>query len=55
MGLFASLFRRASRARTLNDLMTYDDHLLRDIGLSRTDLQSIRAGRRHHRVASGHE
>lgn len=40
-------FRRAERNRTLSDLLKLDDHLLRDIGLTRTDISAMRSGRRH--------
>ena len=40
-----SIFRRAERKRVLTDLMKFDDHLLRDIGLTRGDLALMRANR----------
>lgn len=50
-----SLFRRSERKRVLADLMKFDDHLLRDIGLTRTDLAEMRSGRHHRKSPSGHE
>jgi uncharacterized protein YjiS (DUF1127 family) len=46
MNIFASLIRRTTRRRTYNDLMQLDDHLLRDIGLSRSDVRSMMNGSR---------
>ncbi|MBK8083772.1 MAG: DUF1127 domain-containing protein [Devosia sp.] len=43
--------RRSERHRTLNNLLKLDDHLLRDIGLTRSDVTMMRAGRR----SIGHE
>lgn len=50
-----SLFRRSERKRVLTDLMKFDDHLLRDIGLTRGDLAEMRSS--HHRASPsrGHE
>jgi uncharacterized protein YjiS (DUF1127 family) len=42
MSLLTTLFRRAERRRALADLMSYDDRLLRDIGLTRTELSAMR-------------
>lgn len=50
-----SMFRRSQRQRVLADLMKFDDHLLRDIGLTRTDLAVMRAGRPHASPSRGHE
>jgi len=50
-----SMFRRSERKRVLSDLMKYDDHLLRDIGLTRADLANMRAGRQHTTPSRGHE
>ena len=38
MNIFTSLFRRSEKKRTYADLLQMDDRLLRDIGLSRSDL-----------------
>jgi uncharacterized protein YjiS (DUF1127 family) len=50
-----SLFRRTERHRVLGDLLKLDDHLLRDIGLTRTDVALMRAGRRNGNSALAHE
>ena len=49
------MFRRSQRKRVLTDLMKFDDHLLRDIGLTRTDLAVMRSGRHHTSPSRGHE
>jgi uncharacterized protein YjiS (DUF1127 family) len=54
MSYLSSLFRAAERKRVLSDLMKYDDHLLRDIGLTRADLAMMRANRRY-AAPRGHE
>ena len=43
--IFSTLFRRAERQKTYTDLLQLDDHLLRDIGISRTDLHLVKSGR----------
>ena len=54
MSYLSSLFRRAERNKALSDLLKLDDHLLRDIGLTRTDVTAMR--HRHHASPSrGHE
>jgi uncharacterized protein YjiS (DUF1127 family) len=40
--MFKALFKRAERKRVFSDLMKFDDHLLRDIGLTRGDLALMR-------------
>jgi uncharacterized protein YjiS (DUF1127 family) len=50
-----SMFRRSEHKRVLTDLMKFDDHLLRDIGLTRGDLAAMRAGRHHASPSRGHE
>jgi uncharacterized protein YjiS (DUF1127 family) len=50
-----SLFRRSRHKRVLADLMKYDDHLLRDIGLTRADLADMRTAPRHRSPSLGHE
>ncbi len=45
MSYISTLFRRAERKRVLSDLMMFDDRLLRDIGLTRTDVALMRANR----------
>jgi uncharacterized protein YjiS (DUF1127 family) len=46
MNLLASLFRRADKRRTYADLLDFDDRLLRDIGLTRSDIQLMMSGTR---------
>jgi uncharacterized protein YjiS (DUF1127 family) len=45
---FGSLRRQWARERTLATLRALDDRLLRDIGLSRDDLEAARGGRLPH-------
>jgi uncharacterized protein YjiS (DUF1127 family) len=45
MNIIASLFRRSEKRRTYADLLRLDDHLLRDIGVTRTDLFQLMHGR----------
>lgn len=45
MGIINSLFRKASRRRIYADLLQLDDHMLRDIGLTRGDVHEIVSGR----------
>lgn len=53
MSYFSTLFRRSERKRALSDLLKLDDHLLRDIGLTRSEVAMMR---RHHSSPSrGHE
>lgn len=40
MSLFTALLRRSGKRRMYADLMQLDDHLLRDIGLTRADLRA---------------
>jgi uncharacterized protein YjiS (DUF1127 family) len=40
--MFKTLFKRAERKRVVSDLLQFDDHLLRDIGLTRGDLAALR-------------
>lgn len=53
--MLTSLFRRAERRRTVADLMQLDDHLLRDIGLSRGDVHQMARGRTAPSRAIAHE
>lgn len=57
MSYLSTLFRRSAGRKTMSDLMKLDDHLLRDIGLTRSDLHALMAGshRVHVRRARGHE
>jgi uncharacterized protein YjiS (DUF1127 family) len=43
--IFSSLARRAGRRKVYADLLTLDDHLLRDIGLNRSELRVMMTGR----------
>lgn len=45
MGYISNLFRNAERKRVLGDLMMFDDRMLRDIGLTRTDIALMRSKR----------
>jgi uncharacterized protein YjiS (DUF1127 family) len=57
MNLFSSLFRRSEKHRAYSNLMQLDDRLLRDIGLSRSDLHQMMQGSRtaHTRGRRDHE
>jgi uncharacterized protein YjiS (DUF1127 family) len=57
MNILSSLFRRAEKRRAYAELLQLDDHLLRDIGIERSDLQRMTAGSRtaHTRGHRGHE
>jgi uncharacterized protein YjiS (DUF1127 family) len=44
MNVFSLLFRRSDKSRTYSDLMQLDEHLLRDIGLTRTDVRQMMHG-----------
>ena len=46
MSYISALFRRAERNKALSDLLKLDDHLLRDIGLQRSDLHQMMTGSR---------
>jgi uncharacterized protein YjiS (DUF1127 family) len=52
---FSGMLRRVERNRTLSDLLKLDDHLLRDIGLTRTDVFEMRRGRRNASMTRDHE
>lgn len=45
MNPITSLLQRNARRRTYADLLTLDDHLLRDIGISRSDVRQLINGR----------
>jgi uncharacterized protein YjiS (DUF1127 family) len=57
MTLLDTLFRRSERNRTIRNLMALDDHLLADIGVTRSDLYDMMHDRRRdgRHVARGHE
>lgn len=46
MNIFASLARRSAKRRAYDSLMQLDDHLLRDIGLERSDIHQMMTGTR---------
>lgn len=46
MNILTSLFRRAEKRRAYTELLQLDDHLLRDIGISRSDLHEMMVGTR---------
>ena len=46
MNILSSLFRRAEKRRAYSDMLHLDDHLLRDIGVSRSDLHQLMQGTR---------
>ena len=39
-GLLSTFFERSSKRRAYADLLKLDDHLLRDIGLTRADIRA---------------
>lgn len=43
--MFSSMIGRAKRRKIYADLLQLDDHLLRDIGLTRSDVHSYMSGR----------
>jgi uncharacterized protein YjiS (DUF1127 family) len=57
MNILASLVRRAAKRRAFTNLTQLDDHLLRDIGLQRSDLHLMMAGSRspHAKARRSHE
>ena len=54
MNLFSSLIRRSQRRKVYADLMRLDDHILRDIGLTRRDVHDMISGRGS-KVTRAHE
>lgn len=46
MNVLSALFRRSEKRRAYSDLLRLDDHLLRDIGLYRSDVHDLMAGSR---------
>ena len=46
MNIITSLLRRAEKRRAYSSLLRLDDHLLRDIGVSRSDLHLMMNGSR---------
>ena len=57
MNLFSSMLRHAAKRRTYAEMLHLDDHLLRDIGVSRSDLHQMMQGTRtaHTRGHRTHE
>lgn len=55
MGILSSLFQRTSRRQAYVNLLHLDDHLLRDIGLSRGDVHQMMRGRTAPSRARTHE
>ena len=55
MSMLSSLIRRSERRKTYSDLLHLDDHLLRDIGLSRGDVRQLIKGRAAPSRATAHE
>lgn len=52
MSFLDSLFRKSNKRRIYSDLLQLDDHLLRDIGLTRSDVYRMIADRGPHRSPS---
>ena len=46
--IFSMLFRRSEKRRAYGDLLQLDDHLLRDIGLNRSDIHRMMTGKTAH-------
>ena len=44
MSFLSDFFERAAKRRAYSDMLKLDDHLLRDIGVSRSDLHQMMAG-----------
>ena len=55
MNLFSSLFRRSEKRRAYSNLMQLDARLLRDIGLSRSDLHEMMQASRTSRTRRSHD
>jgi len=57
MNIITSLFRRAEKRRAYTNLSRLDDHLLRDIGITRSDLHQMTVGSRtaHRKGNRAHE
>lgn len=54
MNIFASLRRGAEKRRAYVDLLRLDDHLLRDLGISRTDVHQMMNGSRTAHLRGDH-
>jgi uncharacterized protein YjiS (DUF1127 family) len=55
MGMLSSLLQRSARRNAYINLLHLDDHLLRDIGLSRGDVHQMLRGRAAPSRARAHE
>lgn len=55
MSYLSDLFRRAERKKALGDLLKLDDHLLRDIGVTRSDIADMRRRRFNASAPRDHE
>jgi uncharacterized protein YjiS (DUF1127 family) len=55
MNPLASLFRRSRDRRAIGALLNLDDRMLRDIGLTRSDVLSMASRGRARRPDSGNE
>ena len=54
MTLLSTLFRRSEKRRALSSLMSLDDRMLADIGLTRSDVYQM-MGPTHGRTIRSHE
>lgn len=55
MNPFASFFRRSEKRRAHANLLQLDEHMLRDIGLTRADVHRMMSGARPSRGYRTHE
>ncbi|MEP7241555.1 MAG: DUF1127 domain-containing protein [Devosia sp.] len=55
MNIFASLVRRTRDRHAYGDLLRLDDHMLRDIGLTRTEILGLMERRAPRRTHGSHE
>lgn len=53
--IFSTLFRRSEKRQAYAALLNLDDHMLRDIGLSRGDINHMARGRRGSTRTLSHE
>lgn len=45
MSFLSSLRERSARRRGLDDMLKLDDHLLRDMGVTRAEIMALRRGK----------